>query len=133
MTKEEDDNTYLRGFLGRMLFKGEESLKQVKVLSGGEKVRVMLSKMMLQRANVLVLDDPTNHLDLESISALNDGLKAFKGSILFSSHDHEFLNTIANHIVVLSKNGVVDRIGETYDEFLENDEVQAKVKALWAK
>lgn len=103
MTKEEDDNTYLRGFLGRMLFKGEESLKQVKVLSGGEKVRVMLSKMMLQRANVLVLDDPTNHLDLESISALNDGLKAFKGSILFSSHDHEFLNTIANHIVVLSK------------------------------
>lgn len=133
LTKEEDDNTYLRGFLGRMLFKGEESLKQVKVLSGGEKVRVMLSKMMLQRANVLVLDDPTNHLDLESISALNDGLKAFKGSILFSSHDHEFLNTIANHIVVLSKNGVVDRIGETYDEFLENDEVQAKVKALWAK
>ncbi|PCS00221.1 ABC-F family ATP-binding cassette domain-containing protein [Lactococcus fujiensis] len=132
LTKEEDDNTYLRGFLGRMLFKGEESLKQVKVLSGGEKVRVMLSKMMLQRANVLVLDDPTNHLDLESISALNDGLKAFKGSILFSSHDHEFLNTIANHIVVLSKNGVVDRIGETYDEFLANDEVQAKVKALWA-
>ncbi|MQW22713.1 MULTISPECIES: ABC-F family ATP-binding cassette domain-containing protein [unclassified Lactococcus] len=132
LTKEEDDNTYLRGFLGRMLFKGEESLKPVNVLSGGEKVRVMLSKMMLQRANVLVLDDPTNHLDLESISALNDGLKAFKGSIVFSSHDHEFINTIANHIVVLSKNGVIDRIGETYDEFLANDDVQAKVKALWA-
>lgn len=131
LTKEEDDNTYLRGFLGRMLFKGEESLKSVSVLSGGEKVRVMLSKMMLQRANVLVLDDPTNHLDLESISALNDGLKAFKGSILFSSHDREFLNTIANHIIVLSKNGVIDRVGETYDEFLENDEVQAKVKELW--
>lgn len=132
LTKEEDDNTYLRGFLGRMLFKGEESLKPVSVLSGGEKVRVMLSKMMLQRANVLVLDDPTNHLDLESISALNDGLSAFKGSILFSSHDHEFISTLANHIVVLSKNGVIDRIGETYDEFLENDEVQTKVKALWA-
>jgi len=131
LTKEEDDNTYLRGFLGRMLFKGEESLKSVNVLSGGEKVRVMLSKMMLQRANVLVLDDPTNHLDLESISALNDGLKAFKGSILFASHDREFINTIANHIVVLGKSGVIDRIGETYDDFLENTEVQEKVKALW--
>lgn len=132
LTKEEDDNTYLRGFLGRMLFKGEESLKAVNVLSGGEKVRVMLSKMMLQRANVLVLDDPTNHLDLESISALNDGLKSFKGSILFASHDHEFINTIANHIVVLGKSGVIDRIGETYDDFLDNAEIQEKVKALWA-
>ena len=132
LTKEEDDNTYLRGFLGRMLFKGEESLKAVNVLSGGEKVRVMLSKMMLQRANVLVLDDPTNHLDLESISALNDGLKSFKGSILFASHDHEFINTIANHIVVLGKSGVIDRIGETYDDFLDNAEVQEKVKELWA-
>lgn len=132
-TKEEDDNTYLRGFLGRMLFKGDESLKSVSVLSGGEKVRVMLSKMMLQRANVLVLDDPTNHLDLESISALNEGLVNFKGSILFASHDHEFINTLANHIVVLSKNGVIDRVNETYDEFLENDEVQAKVKTLWTE
>ncbi|MDC0825710.1 ATP-binding cassette domain-containing protein [Lactococcus petauri] len=133
LTKEEDDNTYLRGFLGRMLFKGEESLKSVSVLSGGEKVRVMLSKMMLQRANVLVLDDPTNHLDLESISALNDGLKKFKGSIIFASHDHEFINTLANHIVIISKNGVIDRIGETYDDFLANDEVQAKVKELWSE
>jgi ATPase subunit of ABC transporter with duplicated ATPase domains len=116
-----------------MLFKGEESLKSVSVLSGGEKVRVMLSKMMLQRANVLVLDDPTNHLDLESISALNDGLKKFKGSIIFASHDHEFINTLANHIVVISKNGVIDRIGETYDDFLANDEVQAKVKELWSE
>ena len=132
LTKEEDDNTYLRGFLGRMLFKGEESLKPVSVLSGGEKVRVMLSKMMLQRANVLVLDDPTNHLDLESISSLNDGLKNFKGSILFSSHDHEFISTLANHIVVLGKNGVIDRIGETYDDYLANAEVQKKVAALWA-
>lgn len=131
-TKEEDDNTFLRGFLGRMLFKGEESLKSVSVLSGGEKVRAMLSKMMLLRANVLVLDDPTNHLDLESISSLNDGLSAFKGSILFASHDHEFISTLANHIVVLSKNGVIDRVGETYDDFLDNEDVQAKVKELWA-
>ncbi|OFI47998.1 ABC-F family ATPase [Floricoccus tropicus] len=130
-SKEEDDNTFLRGFLGRMLFSGEEVNKSVNVLSGGEKVRVMLSKLMLLKSNVLVLDDPTNHLDLESISALNDGLKAFKGSILFASHDHEFIETLANHIVVLSKNGVIDRIDETYDEFLENDEVQAKVKELW--
>ncbi|WEV45211.1 ATP-binding cassette domain-containing protein [Streptococcaceae bacterium ESL0687] len=130
-SKEEDDNTFLRGFLGRMLFSGEEVNKSVNVLSGGEKVRVMLSKLMLLKSNVLVLDDPTNHLDLESISALNDGLKAFKGSILFASHDHEFINTLANHIVVLSKNGVIDRIDETYDEFLDNKEVQEKVKALW--
>ncbi|WEV60705.1 ATP-binding cassette domain-containing protein [Streptococcaceae bacterium ESL0729] len=130
-SKEEDDNTFLRGFLGRMLFSGEEVNKSVNVLSGGEKVRVMLSKLMLLKSNVLVLDDPTNHLDLESISALNDGLKAFKGSILFASHDHEFINTLANHIVVLSKNGVIDRIDETYDEFLENKEVQGKVKELW--
>ncbi|MDD3015522.1 ABC-F family ATP-binding cassette domain-containing protein [Lactococcus chungangensis] len=131
-SKEEDDNTFLRGFLGRMLFSGEEVNKSVNVLSGGEKVRVMLSKLMLLKSNVLVLDDPTNHLDLESISSLNEGLTNYKGSLLFASHDHEFIQTIANHIIVISKNGVIDRIGETYDEFLENDEVQAKVKALWA-
>ena len=129
--KEEDDNTFLRGFLGRMLFSGDEVNKSVNVLSGGEKVRVMLSKLMLLKSNVLVLDDPTNHLDLESISSLNDGLKNFKGSIIFASHDHEFIQTLANHIIVLSKNGVIDRIDETYDEFLENQEVQAKVKELW--
>ena len=131
-SKEEDDNTFLRGFLGRMLFSGEEVNKSVNVLSGGEKVRVMLSKLMLLKSIVLVLDDPTNHLDLESISSLNEGLTNYKGSLLFASHDHEFIQTIANHIIVISKNGVIDRIGETYDEFLENDEVQAKVKALWA-
>ncbi|GAX47966.1 ABC-F family ATP-binding cassette domain-containing protein [Pseudolactococcus reticulitermitis] len=131
-SKEEDDNTFLRGFLGRMLFSGEEVNKSVNVLSGGEKVRVMLSKLMLLKSNVLVLDDPTNHLDLESISSLNEGLTNYKGSLLFASHDHEFIQTIANHIIVLSKNGVIDRIDETYDEFLENEEVQAKVKALWA-
>ena len=130
-SKEEDDNTFLRGFLGRMLFSGDEVNKSVNVLSGGEKVRVMLSKLMLLKSNVLVLDDPTNHLDLESISSLNDGLKNFKGSIIFASHDHEFIQTLANHIIVLSKNGVIDRIDETYDEFLENQEIQQKVKELW--
>ncbi|SBQ13888.1 ATP-binding cassette domain-containing protein [Streptococcus pneumoniae] len=130
-SKEEDDNTFLRGFLGRMLFSGDEVNKPVNVLSGGEKVHVMLSKLMLLKSNVLVLDDPTNHLDLESISSLNDGLKNFKESIIFASHDHEFIQTLANHIIVLSKNGVIDRIDETYDEFLENAEVQAKVKELW--
>ena len=132
-SKEEDDNTFLRGFLGRMLFSGDEVNKSVNVLSGGEKVRVMLSKLMLLKSNVLVLDDPTNHLDLESISSLNDGLKNFKESIIFASHDHEFIQTLANHIIVLSKNGVIDRIDETYDEFLENEEVQAKVKELWSQ
>ena len=130
-SKEEDDNTFLRGFLGRMLFSGDEVNKPVNVLSGGEKVRVMLSKLMLLKSNVLILDDPTNHLDLESISSLNDGLKNFKESIIFASHDHEFIQTLANHIIVLSKNGVIDRIDETYDEFLENQEVQEKVKNLW--
>ena len=130
-SKEEDDNTFLRGFLGRMLFSGDEVNKPVNVLAGGEKVRVMLSKLMLLKSNVLILDDPTNHLDLESISSLNDGLKNFKESIIFASHDHEFIQTLANHIIVLSKNGVIDRIDETYDEFLENQEVQEKVKNLW--
>ncbi|EGL47880.1 MULTISPECIES: ATP-binding cassette domain-containing protein [Streptococcus] len=130
-SKEEDDNTFLRGFLGRMLFSGDEVNKSVNVLSGGEKVRVMLSKLMLLKSNVLVLDDPTNHLDLESISSLNDGLKNFKESIIFASHDHEFIQTLANHIIVLSKNGVINRIDETYDEFLENQEVQEKVNSLW--
>ena len=130
-SKEEDDNTFLRGFLGRMLFSGDEVNKSVNVLSGGEKVRVMLSKLMLLKSNVLVLDDPTNHLDLESISSLNDGLKNFKGSIIFASHDHEFIQTLANHIIVLSKNGVIDRIDETYDKFLKNQKVQEKVKELW--
>ncbi|KPJ22320.1 ATP-binding cassette domain-containing protein [Streptococcus phocae subsp. phocae] len=130
-SKGEDDDTFLRGFLGRMLFSGDDVKKSVNVLSGGEKVRVMLSKLMLLKSNVLILDDPTNHLDLESISSLNDGIKDFKESVIFASHDHEFIQTIANHIVVISKNGVIDRIDETYDEFLENAEVQAKVAQLW--
>ncbi|MBP1041328.1 ATP-binding cassette domain-containing protein [Vagococcus sp. BWB3-3] len=130
--KEEDDNTFLRSFLGRMLFSGEDVMKPVNVLSGGEKVRCMLSKLMLSKANVLVLDDPTNHLDLESITALNDGLIAFKGSILFASHDHQFIQTLANRIIAISDKGVVDRAETTYDEFLENKDIQARVKEIFS-
>lgn len=129
-SKEEDDNTFLRSFLGRMLFSGDEVLKPVNVLSGGEKVRCMLSKLMLSKANVLVLDDPTNHLDLESITALNDGLMSFTGSLLFASHDHQFIQTLANRIIVVSDKGVVDRPETTFDEFLENETVQAQVKEM---
>lgn len=132
-SKEESDNTFLRSFLGRMLFSGEEVLKEVSVLSGGEKVRCMLSKMMLSKANVLVMDDPTNHLDLESITALNNGLIAFKGSLLFSSHDHQFIQTIANRIIEVTPNGVVDRAETTYEDFLENETVQQKIAELYAK
>ncbi|HAP5236609.1 TPA: ATP-binding cassette domain-containing protein [Enterococcus faecalis] len=130
--KEEDDNTFLRSFLGRMLFSGEEVLKPGNVLSGGEKVRVMLSKLMLSKANVLVLDDPTNHLDLESITALNDGLMAFTGSILFASHDHQFIQTLANRIIAVSDKGVIDRAETTYDEFLENPEIQKQMDVLFS-
>ncbi|HIY58547.1 MAG TPA: ATP-binding cassette domain-containing protein [Candidatus Tetragenococcus pullicola] len=130
-SKEEDDDTFLRSFLGRMLFSGEEVKKSVNVLSGGEKVRCMLSKIMLSKANVLVLDDPTNHLDLESITALNDGLIAYKGSLLFTSHDHQFIQTIANRIIVVSANGVVDRAETSYDEFLENETLQQQVEKLY--
>ncbi|MGM0214330.1 ABC-F family ATP-binding cassette domain-containing protein [Enterococcus sp. AZ109] len=130
-SKEEDDNTFLRSFLGRMLFSGDEVMKPVNVLSGGEKVRCMLSKLMLSKANVLVLDDPTNHLDLESISALNEGLIAYKGAMLFASHDHQFIQTIANRIIAISENGVVDRSETTYDEFLENKDVQEKLSHLF--
>ncbi|MBE9893751.1 ATP-binding cassette domain-containing protein [Enterococcus casseliflavus] len=129
-SKEEDDNTFLRSFLGRMLFSGDEVLKPVNVLSGGEKVRCMLSKMMLSKANVLVLDGPTNHLDLESITALNDGLMAFTGSLLFASHDHQFIQTLANRIIAVSSKGVVDRAETTYDEFLENKDVQKRVAEM---
>lgn len=129
--KEEDDNTFLRSFLGRMLFSGDEVMKKLSVLSGGEKVRVILSKMMLSKSNVLILDDPTNHLDLESITALNDGLIAFKGAMLFSSHDYEFVNTTANRIIEVSANGVVDRLNTTYEEFLNDKDVQKRVDALY--
>lgn len=111
-------DTYLRGFLGRMLFSGEDVFKPVKVLSGGEKVRCMLSRMMLGSANVLLLDQPTNHLDLESITAVNNGLTDFKGIVLFSTHDHEFIETVANRIIEIKPDGIVDR-ETTYDDYLE--------------
>jgi len=130
--KGEDDNTFLRGFLGRMLFAGDDVNKMVNVLSGGEKVRCMLSKLMLSKANVMVMDDPTNHLDLESISALNDGLIDYPGSLLFGSHDHQFIQTIANRIITISDKGLVDRADTNYDEYLSNDAVQKQVAALYA-
>ncbi len=116
---EDESETFLRGFLGRMLFSGEEVFKKVNVLSGGEKVRCMLSRMMLSHANVLLLDDPTNHLDLESIQALNNGLIQFKGSVIFSSHDHQFIQTIANRIIELSDGKITDK-QMTYEEYLED-------------
>ncbi len=130
-SKEESDNTFLRGFLGKMLFSGEEVLKQVNVLSGGEKVRSYLSKLMLSKANTLILDDPTNHLDLESITSLNDALTDFTGSLVFTSHDHQFIQTIANHIVEVGPKGVVDRADTNYDEFMAHETVQAKVEGIY--
>ena len=127
---QDESESFLRGFLGRMLFSGEEVKKNVSVLSGGEKVRCMLSKMMLSGANVITLDDPTNHLDLESITALNNGLIAFKGTMLFTSHDHQFVQTIANRIIEVTPNGVIDKEA-TYDEYLENEELQKQVEAMY--
>jgi len=118
MYSRDQNETYIRGFLGRMLFSGEEALKQASVLSGGEKVRCMLSRMMLSGSNVLILDDPTNHLDLESITAVNEGVKGFKGTILFTSHDREFVETIANRIFEIRPQGLLDKRMD-YDEFLE--------------
>jgi ATPase subunit of ABC transporter with duplicated ATPase domains len=117
------DMTYVRGFLGRMLFSGDESMKAVNVLSGGERVRCMLSKMMLSGANVLMLDEPTNHLDLESISALNEGLTEYPEVIMFTSHDHQFVNTIANRIVELTPSGIIDRI-MSFDDYMADQDVQ---------
>ena len=125
---KEQDESFIRGFLGRMLFSGDEALKKVSVLSGGEKVRCMLSKMMLAGPNVLVLDEPTNHLDLESITALNNGLISFDGTMLFTSHDHQFVQTVANRIVEIAPGGVMDKV-TTYDEYLEIPEVLAFRKA----
>lgn len=129
--KEHDDNTFLRGFLGRMLFSGDEINKQIKVLSGGEKVRCQLSRMMLEAANVLVMDDPTNHLDLESITALNEAMENYPGSILFTSHDHEFIQTIANHIIEVGPKGVVARADISYDDFLAHPTVQEQVAKIY--
>ena len=119
------DEPFLRGFLGKMLFSGDEVLKKVGVLSGGEKVRCMLSRMMLQDPNVVILDEPTNHLDLESIQAFNESMSNFKGIVLITSHDHTFLQTVANRIIEITPNGMIDRL-MSFDEYLED----ARVKQL---
>jgi len=126
----ERDEEYVRGFLGRMLFSGEEASKSAQVLSGGEKVRCMLARMMMQRANVLILDEPTNHLDLESITALNDGLIAYKGTLLFTSQDREFVNTVATRIIEVTPKGLLDK-AMTYDEYLESPSITAERAALY--
>ena len=128
---EEKSESFIRGFLGRMLFSGEEALKQAQVLSGGEKVRCMLSKLMLSNSNVLVLDDPTNHLDLESITSVNKGLEKFPGVLLFSSHDHEMIQTLANRIIEFTPNGIMDR-KTTLEDYLENKDIQKKLKEMYA-
>ncbi|MFH1799312.1 MAG: ATP-binding cassette domain-containing protein [Candidatus Omnitrophota bacterium] len=131
-SKETDEN-FIRGFLGRMLFSGEESLKKASVLSGGERVRCMLSRMMLVGANVLILDEPTNHLDLESITSLNKGLESFSGTVLFSSHDHQFVQTVANRIIELTPRGMIDHRDITLDDYLADPGLKAKRAALYAK
>jgi ATPase subunit of ABC transporter with duplicated ATPase domains len=120
---KEKDETFIRGFLGKMLFSGEETLKKVNVLSGGEKVRCMLSRMMLMSANCLVLDEPTNHLDLESIESINNSLKDFKGVALFTSHDHELMQTVANRIIEITPNGIIDKM-TTYDDYIADPDVK---------
>ena len=122
-TEEERDEVFIRGFLGKMIFSGEEALKTRRVLSGGEKVRCMLSRMMMERANILMLDEPTNHLDLESITAFNNSLKNFKGSVIFTTHDHEFAQTVGNRVVELTPNGAIDRY-MTFDDYLDDEKVQ---------
>jgi ATPase subunit of ABC transporter with duplicated ATPase domains len=125
------DEVFIRGFLGKMLFSGEEIFKSSNVLSGGEKVRCMLSRMMLAEANLLILDEPTNHLDLESIQALNNALKDFPGTVLFTSHDHQFCQTVANKVIELTPNGNIEKM-MSFDEYLVSDKVQAQREALLA-
>lgn len=128
---ENKDEVYVRGFLGKMLFSGEEVFKKASVLSGGEKMRCMISRMMLAGPNLIVLDEPTNHLDLESIQAFNNALKDFPGTVLFTSHDHEFIQTVANRIVELTPNGCIDKL-MSYDEYIENEKVAEQKVALYA-
>ncbi|HIP49506.1 MAG TPA: ATP-binding cassette domain-containing protein [Lutibacter sp.] len=129
-TEEEKEEVNLRGFLGRMLFSGEEALKEVNVLSGGEKVRCMLSRMMMIRANVLLIDEPTNHLDLESIQAFNNGLNKFKGTVLFSTHDHQFAQTLANRIIEITPKGIINRFS-TFDEYLDDPKIKELRKKMY--
>lgn len=130
-TEEEREEVFIRGFLGKMIFSGEEALKTSDVLSGGEKVRCMLSRMMMIRANVLMLDEPTNHLDLESITAFNNSLKKFKGTILFTTHDHEFAQTLANRVVELTPNGIIDRY-TTFDDYMQDEKIKDLREKMYA-
>lgn len=123
-TEEEKEEVYLRGFLGKMIFSGEEALKKCNVLSGGEKVRCMISRMMMKKANVLILDEPTNHLDLESITTFNNSLKKYKGTVLLTTHDHQFAQTLANRVVELTPKGVIDRF-MTFDEYMHDDKIKS--------
>ncbi|MCA0152820.1 ABC-F family ATP-binding cassette domain-containing protein [Winogradskyella vincentii] len=131
-TEEEREEVYIRGFLGKMIFSGEEALKTADVLSGGEKVRCMLSRMMMIRANVLMLDEPTNHLDLESITAFNNSLKNFKGTVLLTTHDHEFAQTVGNRIIELTPNGVIDRY-MTFDEYMSDKKIKEQRDKMYAQ
>ena len=119
----EGNEVFFKGYLGRMLFSGEDVLKKVNVLSGGEKMRCMIARMQLKNANCLILDTPTNHLDLESIQAFNNNLRVFKGNILFASHDHEFINTVANRIIELTPNGTIDKL-MTYDDYIASPAIK---------
>lgn len=130
-TEEEREEVFLRGFLGKMIFSGEEALKKSNVLSGGEKVRCMLSRMMMTRANILMVDEPTNHLDLESIQALNNSLINFKGTVLFTTHDHEFAQTVANRIIEITPKGIIDKYA-TFDEYLSDDKVKELREKMYA-
>jgi len=129
-TKPDADEQFIRGFLGKMLFSGEEVLKKSSVLSGGEKMRCMFSRMMLQGANFLIFDEPTNHLDLESITALNNGMSDFRGSVLFTSRDHELTQTVANRVIELTPNGIIDKL-MSYDEYINSDAVKAQREEMY--
>lgn len=130
-TEEEREEVFLRGFLGKMIFSGEEALKQSNVLSGGEKVRCMISKMMMKRANILMVDEPTNHLDLESITAFNNALKNFKGTVLLTTHDHEFAQTVGNRVIELTPKGVIDRY-MTFDEYMSDKKIKEQRQSMYA-
>ena len=130
-TEEEREEVHIRGFLGKMIFSGEEALKKCNVLSGGEKVRCMLSRMMMMRANVLMLDEPTNHLDLESITAFNNSLKNFKGTVLFTTHDHEFAQTVGNRVIELTPSGIIDRY-MTFDDYMSDKKIKELRDKMYA-
>ncbi|MFT5752434.1 MAG: ATPase subunit of ABC transporter with duplicated ATPase domains, partial [Dokdonia sp.] len=130
-TEEEREEVHIRGFLGKMIFSGEEALKQSNVLSGGEKVRCMISKMMMKRANILMVDEPTNHLDLESITAFNNALKNFKGTVLLTTHDHEFAQTVANRVIEITPKGVIDRY-MTFDEYMSDPKIKEQRMTMYA-